>query len=370
MIIKCATAMEELFYSYEPHKFVKSYQYLRNELLQLDYFPIGKKIEVNSTFHKNTGDHHNVTVASIQMQSLPNQLNSTHNLAGDARLFLERAENYIRKASVKYNASLILLQELFLGPYFCQSQNAQLFALAETLSAINPVVQYMSNIAKRYSVVLPISIFERKNNAYYNSVLIIDADGSIIGKYRKSHIPDGPGYQEKFYFTPGDTGFQVFQTSIGSIGVGICWDQWFPESARIMALQGADILLYPTAIGSEPHNEFYDSLHHWQRVIQGHAAANMIPIVVSNRYGTEILRNSKGEEKQRIHFYGKSFITDNKGQIVKEAEDGVADIISHYFDFDQYLADRVAWGLFRDRRTDLYEILKTKDGQLNFRTYK
>jgi len=367
--ITFTTSIKEPLYSYEPIHFVRSYEALRNNLRQIEYLPFTENLKNNSTIYKISKYRRHVTVASVQIQSLPNPRNSTDDITTNARLFLERAEKYISQASVQHNASLVLLQELFLGPYFCQSQNAQLFALAEPLDSYNPIVQYMRNIARRYAVVLPLSIFERKHNAYYNSVLMIDSDGSIVGKYRKSHIPDGTGYQEKFYFTPGDTGFQVFKTSIGNIGVGICWDQWFPEVARILTLKGADILLYPTAIGSEPHNEKYNSLHHWQRVIQGHSAANMIPVVVSNRYGTEILRNTQGKEEQRIHFYGKSFITDIKGQIVKESEDGIYDIISYSFDFDQLLSDRAAWGLFRDRRTDLYDLMKTKDGQTNITTF-
>ncbi|KAG7336612.1 hydrolase [Nitzschia inconspicua] len=259
----------------------------------------------------------------------------------------------------------------------------------------------MQQLAKTHRVVLPISYFERQNNVLYNSVTVIDADGSILGTYRKSHIPDGTGYQEKFYFTPGDTGFRVFTSRIFgfTIGVAICWDQWFPEAARAMALQGADVLMYPTAIGTEPQDPTIDSVGHWQRVMQGHAAANVVPVVASNRYGTEILlsnsnnnnNNNNNEnnnkptiEKQRITFYGRSFITDATGAIVKEVvsmnnddmqqqdqqqqEEEKEDhqryisIIASTIDPEANRAQRLAWGLFRDRRPELYGILQTKDG--------
>jgi N-carbamoylputrescine amidase len=217
---------------------------------------------------------------------------------------------------------------------------------------------------------LPVSFYERSSVVYYNSVVLIDADGSIVGRtYRKSHIPDGPGYKEKFYFTPGDSGFQVYDTRVGRIGVAICWDQWFPEAARAMALLGADLLVYPTAIGSEPHDPTLSSLSHWQRVLQGHAAANMIPVVASNRYGTEVLLHDDGiTERQRIHFYGRSFITDNTGAIVAECGDCDSDqpvtVVTAEIDRAKNQRQRAAWGLFRDRRPDLYRVLLTKDGQV------
>ncbi len=220
---------------------------------------------------------------------------------------IAKAETLVREAASK-GAQIILLQELFETLYFCQSQKQDFFSLAADIQG-NPGVRHFSALARQLGVVLPISFFEKKNQAYYNTVAVVDADGAILGIYRKSHIPDGPGYQEKFYFSPGDTGFRVWRTRYGTIGIGICWDQWFPEAARIMALMGAEILLYPTAIGSEPQNPEYDSRDHWQTCMQGHAAANMVPMVVSNRVGTESIDDSA------ITFYGSSFITDNKGQI-------------------------------------------------------
>jgi N-carbamoylputrescine amidase len=229
------------------------------------------------------------------------------------------------------------------------------------------LIKRMKQLAKLYSVVLPVSFYENKNNVFYNSVAMIDADGTVLGVYRKSHIPDGTGYQEKYYFTPGDTGFRVFDTKVGKVGVAICWDQWFPEAARAMALQGADVLLYPTAIGSEPGNPSFDSSDRWQRVMQGHAAANMIPVVASNRYGTEILLNEDGTEKQRLVFYGRSFITDHAGDIVQEcAATTDADPVSvavYEINREQNFRERSSWGLFRDRRPDLYHGLLTKDGR-------
>jgi len=278
--------------------------------------------------------------------------------------FLDRAEQAVVKAVCEHGANLVLLQELFLGPYFCQSQEAACFGLAESdIDGNNPFISRMQDLAKLLNVVLPISVFERKNNTFYNSVVMIDGDGTNLGTYRKTHIPDGTGYQEKFYFSPGDTGFQAFDTKVGKIGVGICWDQWFPEAARSMALLGADIILYPTAIGSEPQDPSLNSADHWQRTMQGHAAANMVPVVAANRFGTEILLDSDGKEKQRIHFYGRTFITDETGAKIKEAQDG-NDIISAEIDIEANRATRAAWGLFRDRRPELYGILRTKDGRL------
>lgn len=278
--------------------------------------------------------------------------------------FIDRAEEAVVKAVYEHGANLVLLPELFQGPYFCQSQDAALFAIAESdidVDGENDLIAHFQKLAKQLQVVLPISLFERKNNAFYNSVVMIDADGTNLGIYRKTHIPDGCGYQEKFYFSPGDTGFKVFHTKVGTVGVGICWDQWFPETARSMALLGADILLYPTAIGSEPQDPNLDSSDHWQRVQQGHAAANVVPVVGANRIGTEILLDKDGKEKQRIAFYGRSFITDVKGAIVTEAKNG-ADIISAEVDVIANRSIRAAWGLFRDRRPGMYGIIKTKDG--------
>jgi len=297
--------------------------------------------------------------------------------------FLERAKEAVKIAAEEKKADLVLLPELFLGPYFCQSQESCLLNLAMEITdgdtqttesdddvgggGFNFLIQTMRVLAKKYGVVLPVSLFERKNNALYNTIVMIDADGSVLPKtYRKSHIPDGSGYQEKFYFSPGDTGFRVWKTRIGKVGVAICWDQWFPEAARAMAIMGADVILYPTAIGSEPQDPTIDSSDHWQRVMQGHAAANMVPVVASNRYGTEILLRKDGiTEQQRITFYGRSFITDETGAKVAEAvmeEGNPISVITSSIDPEANRSTRLAWGLFRDRRPELYRILQTKDG--------
>lgn len=289
--------------------------------------------------------------------------------ASDIAGYIQRAEQAIVLA-VEKGAHLVLLPELWVGPYFCQSQEDCLQALADPIDEHNVLITRMQAYAKKYKVVLPISIYERYNNALYNSILMLDADGTNLGTYRKSHIPDGPGYQEKFYFTPGDSGFRVFQTAVGCVGVAICWDQWFPEAARAMALQGADVILYPTAIGSEPQDPTLNSADHWQRVMQGHAAANMVPVVASNRYGTEILLhdNNGATEKQRIHFYGRSFVTNHTGAVVAEctqaltAEQPVG-VVTTQVNPEANRKERLAWGLFRDRRPELYGILLTKDGQ-------
>ena len=229
----------------------------------------------------------------------------------DSAANIDKAETLVRRAAAK-GAQIVLLQELFETPYFCRDQKQSLFGLAKPAVG-NPVIARMSALAKELSIVLPVSFFERANNAYFNSVMVLDADGETLGLYRKSHIPDGPGYQEKFYFNPGDTGFRVFETRYAPIGVGICWDQWFPECARSMALQGAEILFYPTAIGSEPQDSGIDSRDHWQRVMQGHAGANMMPLVASNRIGTE-----QGDNFAQT-FYGSSFIAGPQGEMVAEA---------------------------------------------------
>ena len=220
---------------------------------------------------------------------------------------LNKAIKLVETAAQK-KANIILLQELFLTPYFCIQYDEEIFKLAQTFED-STLLKTMSEVAKKNNVVLPISFFEKENNSYFNSLAVIDADGSILGKYRKSHIPDGPGYLEKYYFNPGDTGFQVWETKFGKIGIGICWDQWFPEAARIMALKGAEILLYPTAIGDELMSE-YDSSDAWQTVMRGHAAANIMPVVASNRIGSESVKG------QVNGFYGRSFICDRSGKTV------------------------------------------------------
>ncbi len=267
---------------------------------------------------------------------------------------IDHAENLVETACKK-GAQIILLQELFETGYFCQEEKQEYFSLATSLEE-NPAVNHFSKVAKKLNVVLPISFFERSNKAFYNTIAVIDADGSILGIYRKCHIPDGPGYEEKFYFNPGDKGFKVWFTKFADIGVGICWDQWFPEAARIMALKGAELLFYPTAIGSEPADGANDSKNHWQTCMQGHSACNMIPVVASNRIGTEQFQNS------RITFYGSSFITDHKGQVKTQAGRSDESVITATFDLEQIRLERAAWGLFRDRRPSQYGPLLSNGG--------
>lgn len=267
---------------------------------------------------------------------------------------IKNADKLVRQSAEK-GAQIILLQELFETPYFCQKEKPEYYDYAAELEA-NEAVHHFKAVAKELGVVLPISFYEKKNNARYNSIAIIDADGKLLGVYRKSHIPDGPGYEEKFYFNPGDTGFKVWDTKYAKIGVGICWDQWFPEAARCMALMGAEILLYPTAIGSEPDNSDIDSKDHWQRCMTGHSAANLMPLVASNRIGTEKADNSE------ISFYGSSFITDNTGAIAAEAGRTEETVLICEIDLDLCASQRADWGVFRDRRPDLYKPLLTFDG--------
>ncbi|MFQ5774990.1 MAG: N-carbamoylputrescine amidase [Kiloniellaceae bacterium] len=267
---------------------------------------------------------------------------------------LESAEALVREAAAR-GARIVLLQELFETPYFCKDQSQAHFALARPADG-HPVLARMRALAAELEVVLPVSFFERANNAHYNSLAVINADGRDLGLYRKSHIPDGPGYQEKFYFNPGDTGFKAFRTRYATIGAAVCWDQWFPEAARAMALQGAEILLYPTAIGSEPQDPGLDSRDHWQRTMQGHAAANMVPLVASNRIGREDGENCS------LTFYGASFIADETGAKVAEAPRDAQAVVTATFDLEAIRARRAAWGLFRDRRPDLYGPLLTLDG--------
>lgn len=267
---------------------------------------------------------------------------------------VEKAEEIVRRAAAE-GAQVIALQELFETHYFCKDVRKSLFSLARPFDG-HPTIERMQELAASLQVVLPISFFERANNAYYNSLAMIDADGSIMGLYRKSHIPDGLGYEEKFYFNLGDTGFRVWQTAYGAIGVGVCWDQWFPECARAMVLQGAEMLIYPTAIGSEPQDAKHSSAEHWQRVMQGHAGANMVPLIASNRIGREV------GETCTLTFYGRSFIADPLGAIIAEAQDEEA-ILTASFDLDLIREQRAGWGLFRDRRPELYTSLMTLDGQ-------
>ncbi len=268
---------------------------------------------------------------------------------------IARAESLIRKAAAE-GANIVLIQELFEAPYFCQDQIAEFFDMAKPFED-NPLIAHFASLAAELDVVLPISFFEKAGQAFFNSVGIIDADGSVLGLYRKSHIPDGPGYTEKYYFSPGDTGFEVWQTKHATIGVGICWDQWFPEAARAMALQGAELLFYPTAIGSEPQDPTIDSAAHWQRVMQGHAAANLMPVIASNRIGTE-----PGRKGTELTFYGSSFIANQTGEKVAEADRTTETVLTATFDLDAIASQRAAWTLFRDRRPELYTPLLTMDG--------
>jgi N-carbamoylputrescine amidase len=277
----------------------------------------------------------------------------------DAQANLATAERLVREAAER-GAQVILLQELFETPYFCIEQDTRHLALATSL-AENAAVRRFAPIARELEVVLPVSFFERAGKVFYNSIAIIDADGSVLGVYRKSHIPNGPGYQEKNYFAPGDTGFKVWNTRYARLGVGICWDQWFPESARCMALMGAEVLLYPTAIGSEPPPALpVNSRDHWQRTQQGHAAANVMPLVASNRYGVE--RSLQDPDGLWIRFHGSSFIADPTGAIVAEAREEGDAVLTATFDLGEIEQLRNNWFVFRDRRPDLYGAITTLDG--------
>ena len=264
---------------------------------------------------------------------------------GDMAANIARVSELVRTAASQ-GAEIVLPPELFSDHYFCKTQEEQYFATAYEWPS-HPAVLAMQDLAADLGVVIPVSIFEKDGPEYFNSVVVVDADGTALGVYRKSHIPDGPGYQEKFYFRPGNTGFRVWGTLKGRVGVGICWDQWFPEAARAMALMGADVLLYPTAIGAEPQDASLDTAARWRRAMQGHAVSNVIPVVAANRVGDE------GGQR----FYGTSFISDHTGEVVAELDRSENGVIVHVFDLDQVDQDRAAWGFFRDRRTDLYDVL-------------
>ena len=281
-----------------------------------------------------------VTVAAIQCP-----------LGGPRAENIARVEKHVRDAASR-GATIILPPELFEGPYFCREEKAEWFAEARGLDDDEAVAR-MRAVARELGVVVPVSFFERAGQAYYNSIAIVDADGAVLGVYRKSHIPDGPGYEEKFYFRPGDTGFRVWKTRFATIGVGICWDQWFPESARAMMLLGAEVLFYPTAIGSEPHDPDLDTRDPWQRAMVGHAVSNVVPVVAANR---------TGDESGQI-FYGSSFIADARGD--KRVELGRTDegVIAATFDLAAIQRARASWGFFRDRRPELYDVLTTADGR-------
>lgn len=277
-----------------------------------------------------------VTVAALQTS-----------YGGDLTENIARTEALVRKAASE-GAQVVLPSELFQGIYFCTRQDPKWFATAHPADR-HPCVLAMQALAKELGVVIPTSIFEQDGPRYYNSIAIVDAGGKNLGVYRKSHIPDGPGYQEKYYFRPGDTGFMAWDTAFGRIGVGICWDQWYPECARAMVLKGAEVLFYPTAIGSEPYDSALDTHLQWQRAMQGHAVSNAVPIVAANRIGLET--NDGAEQK----FYGHSFITDHRGELVEEFGSADEGVLVATFDLDIIAAYRADWGFFRDRRTDLYE---------------
>ncbi|SHH66861.1 N-carbamoylputrescine amidase [Sporobacter termitidis DSM 10068] len=267
---------------------------------------------------------------------------------------IKNAEGLVRQAAAR-GAQIVLLQELFETLYFCQKEKPEFYDYAAE-TAMNRAVTHFKAVAEELAVVLPISFYEKRNNARYNALAVIDADGETLGVYRKSHIPDGPGYEEKYYFNPGDTGFKVWNTKYGRLGAGICWDQWFPEAARCMALMGAELLFYPTAIGSEPESPEVDSRDHWQRCMIGHAACNLVPVVVSNRIGTERIDDSA------VTFYGSSFIAGPTGEKLAEAGRTEEVVLTAEFDLDKLARQRAEWGIFRDRRPDLYGALLTYDG--------
>ncbi len=290
-----------------------------------------------------------VTVAATQMAC-----------SADHAENIANAERLVRQAA-QHGAQIILLQELFETPYFCKDLDDKYFTWAKPLYD-NAMLHHFANLAKELQVVLPISFFEQANQTFFNSIAIFDADGQLLGIYRKTHIPDGAGYQEKYYFSPGDTGFRVWQTRYAKIGVGICWDQWFPEAARVMALQGAELLFYPTAIGSEPLDATLDSSGHWQRVMQGHAAANVVPVIASNRIGREI------GDSCELTFYGSSFIADETGKMLQVAGRSEEAVLLQSFDLEAIRALRVNWGVFRDRRPSQYRPLLTLDGTEKLRS--
>lgn len=284
----------------------------------------------------------NVTVAAVQMKCCQ-----------DINKNIAKAEGLVRQAAGE-GANVILLPELFERPYFCQEKRYENYRFAKPAKE-NDGVRHFAGIAAELHAVIPVSFYEQSGNTMYNSVAVLDADGRNLGIYRKTHIPDDHCYQEKFYFTPGDTGFRTFHTMYGNIGIGICWDQWFPETARCLALKGAELILYPTAIGSEPILEC-DSMEHWRRCMQGHAAANIIPVAAANRVGEETVKPCKenGNQSSTLKFYGSSFLTDSTGALIKTMNREEEGVICASFDLDGIMADRRNWGIFRDRRPEMY----------------
>jgi N-carbamoylputrescine amidase len=269
----------------------------------------------------------------------------------------DRAEALVRQAAGQ-GAEVILVQELFATPYFCIEERAEYLDLAAPMQG-HPLIARFADLARELGVVLPCSYFERAGTVFFNAVAMIDADGRILGNYRKTHVPQNPGYEEKFYFSHGDTGYCVWDTAFGRIGVGICWDQWFSECARSMALMGAEMLLYPTAIGTEPNEPDYDSQPHWEMVMRGHAAANIVPVIASNRIGREVAPGGRA-----VTFYGSSFIADQTGAVMTKADRVSQSVITHRFDLDAVAALRQSWGLFRDRRPETYGAVLTLDGRV------
>jgi len=290
----------------------------------------------------------NVTLAAVQMRCSKNPNEN-----------LDKAEALVRQAAAQ-GATVVLLPELFERPYFCQERRYDYYAYAAP-AEINPAVVRFASVARELGTVLPVSFFEKDGNRLFNSVAVLDADGSLLGVYRKTHIPDDHYYQEKFYFTPGDTGFRVWSTAYGRVGVGICWDQWFPETARAFALNGAEMLLYPTAIGSEPILTC-DSMPHWRRVMQGHAAANLMPLAAANRVGLETVEPSRenGGQSSALSFYGSSFITDGTGDLAASAGREEETVLMASFDLDALEEERLNWGIFRDRRPECYQVISEK----------
>ncbi|UXY51883.1 N-carbamoylputrescine amidase [Pseudomonas tohonis] len=295
-----------------------------------------------------------LTVATTQM---PCSWNLARNL--------DQAERLVREAAAR-GAQVILLQELFATPYFCIEQNHRHLALAEEY-AQSQVLARFADLAGELGVVLPLSWFERAGNAFFNSLAMADADGRLLGVYRKTHIPNAVGYQEKEYFSPGDTGFRVWDTAHGRLGVGICWDQWFPETARCLALQGAEVLLFPTAIGSEPGAQGLDSRDHWQMTMRGHAAANLLPVVAANRVGREVATT---DPELQMSFYGSSFICDHKGTLLAEADREGTTVLLQTLDLDAMAEERLAWGIYRDRRPEMYGPMLGLDGQRTHVTWQ
>jgi len=276
----------------------------------------------------------------------------------DLKSNLDQAEQLVREAAAK-GAQVILLQELFATPYFCIEQSHKHLALAEEYRD-SRVLKRFAALAKELGVVLPLSWFEKAGNAYFNSLSVADADGRLLGVYRKTHIPNAIGYQEKEYFSPGDTGFRVWDTAFGRLGVGICWDQWFPETARCLALMGAEVLLFPTAIGSEPGCATLDSRDHWQMTMRGHAAANLLPVVAANRVGSE---TATTDPALQMGFYGSSFICNNKGKLLAEADRDSTGVLVHSLDLAAMGEERLSWGIYRDRRPEMYGALLSQDGR-------